>query len=183
MLGAACEYGEDLSRVDRNGTSEGYGKSYLAFDFVRELLVIRGRLRLGVSLPPALRPIDAELSFDDIASNGIRVEAVPRIFRRSGREIRGREVTVTVGTRRPPKFFTVFEEFEKLMGASKSKRMPYRRRATAMDFANAGGAVSGSSQLWQYATWADSSRADGPQSERDVGPINAIPEGPCAYVS
>jgi RNA-dependent RNA polymerase len=146
MLGAACEYGEDLSRVDRNGISEGYGKSYLAFDFVRELLVIRGRLRLGGSLPPALRPIDAELSFDDIASNGIHVESVPRIFRRSGKEIRGQEVTVTVGTRRPPKFFTVFEEFEKLMGASKSsKRMPYRRRATAMDFANAGGAVSGRS--------------------------------------
>ncbi|GFZ50894.1 hypothetical protein JCM24511_08652 [Saitozyma sp. JCM 24511] len=158
MLGGACEYGEDLSRVDRNGMSEGYGKSYLAFDFVRELLVIRGRLRLGGSLPPALRPIDAELSFDDIASNGIRIETVPRIFRRSGRETRGQEVTVTVGTRRPPKFFTVFEEFEKLMGASKSKRMPYRRRATAMDFANAGGA-----------------------GERDVGPINAIPEGPCAY--
>lgn len=144
MLGSQCQYGRDTSRdVDYTSPAnqgllqKGWGKSYLAFDFRRECLVIKSRLTLSDKLlPAALRPIDAELSFDDIASQGIRIEETG--IRRLDPSGQGhlQEVIVTVCIRRPPKFFTEFEDSDKLpQMRGKGRDQPYRRRATAMDFA------------------------------------------------
>lgn len=119
-------------------------RSYLAFDFHRETLYIKARL-MGLSpddLPAALRPIDAELSFDDIAAHGIRIDQVPKSVRLRNQMIEdGHEVTVTISIRRPPKFYTEFEAHDQLLGP-KNGRQPARRRATAMDFVISGGTVS-----------------------------------------
>lgn len=141
MLGAACKVGEDLSKRDRHGYVQGHGHSYLAFDFTRELLVIRAVLLLHSDhLPAALRPLDAELSFDDITSQGIHiVESVPRLVQSGsgGNLERHYDVTVTVSMKRPPKFYTEFEANNTLFRGNSggNRSMPYRRRATAMDFA------------------------------------------------
>jgi RNA-dependent RNA polymerase len=150
MFGAECAYGRDTAR-DEEYTSphdnralpaqmkdRGWGKSYLAFDFRRECLVIKSKLSYPDStLPAALRPIDAELSFDDIASQGISIEetGMRRQDPRTG-ELQ-QEIIVTVSIRRPPKFYTDFEESDKLpsMNGKRQSNKPYRRRATAMDFA------------------------------------------------
>lgn len=145
MIGAECEYGRDTSKdrdLDRDAArspsrsqaqQKGWGKSYLAFDFRREYLVIKSKLKLPRnSLPPALQPVDAELCFDDIASQGIRVQVTGNKIKEPG--LVGElleEVIVTVCTRRPPKFYTPFNE--QLPGMN-DNRQPYRRRATAIDF-------------------------------------------------
>ncbi|WVF67576.1 hypothetical protein IAT40_002334 [Kwoniella sp. CBS 6097] len=142
ILGAGCRKGPDPNSLD------GHHRSYIAFDFKREALMIRAEMLLPAQhLPPALNPLDAELSFDDITSHGIYVT----------REYENgiSKVTVTVSCRRPPKFRMLFEAHDKLRGVRKDE--PFRRRATAMDFAISGVA------------------------ERDAGPIKAIPEGPCAF--
>jgi RNA-dependent RNA polymerase len=151
MLGAGCEVGEDLSKHDRYGFVPGYGQSHLAFDFTRELFVIKSRLKLlKHNLPAALRPLDAELSFDDITSQGIHIiESTPRLVKNpdSGKLERHYDVTVTISMKRPPRFFTDFEQSETLFqGAGRSGNAPYRRRATAMDFA-IGKVVSSSTSL------------------------------------
>ncbi|OCF31540.1 RNA-dependent RNA polymerase 1 [Kwoniella heveanensis BCC8398] len=142
ILGAGCVKGVDPNSLDH------HHKSYIAFDFKREALMIRAEMLLPPQhLPPALNPLDAELSFDDITSHGMYIT----------RQYQGgvSTVTVTVSCRRPPKFRMIFEDSEKLRGIRDKE--PYRRRATAMDFAISGVA------------------------ERDAGPIKAIPEGPCAF--
>ncbi|KAK4685416.1 RNA-dependent RNA polymerase, partial [Tremellales sp. Uapishka_1] len=139
----------------------GNGMSFLAFDFRRELLVIRALLiaedgqPLDPSvLPCALRPIDAELGFDDITSQGIHV--VDRAIMVRGQK--RHDVTVTVSCRRPPKFYTEFRSEKGYGPKPKGEFTPYRRRATAMDF-------------------AITSRV----KERDSGPIQVVPDGPCAF--
>ncbi|WVQ95053.1 hypothetical protein IAU59_002145 [Kwoniella sp. CBS 9459] len=142
ILGAACAGGIDPKSLD------GHHKSYIAFDFKREALMIRAEMMLPAQhLPPALNPLDAELSFDDITSHGIYIT----------REYSSgvSTVTVTVSCRRPPKFRMLFEAHDQVRGLRDNE--PFRRRATAMDFAISGVA------------------------ERDAGSIHAIPEGPCAF--
>ena len=138
MLGAAGKTGENR----RCENTKGRGKSFLAFDFQRELLVIKSQLQLqSTPLPPALRPVDAELAFDDIPSQGIRLDHVPKQVRdRNGNLVAGYKVTVTVSCRRPPKFYTEFEQTDDLLGRDQRdpKKGPYRRRATAMDFTTSG---------------------------------------------
>lgn len=138
MLGSRCEYGEDRTREGQFGFRPGNGLSFLAFDFVRELLVIKATLAMSRdSLPYALRPLDAELSFDDIAAQGIHIvhREIPPPPSRRGKVDAQYEVTVTVTCRRPPKFFTEFENEKQLGRSAADPRLPYRRRATAMDFA------------------------------------------------
>lgn len=131
MLGAGCVCEEDTSRRHRNGELTGEGVSYLAFDFTMEVIAVRAKLLLQTDkLPPALRPMDAEISFDDICSRGISIIEEP--FRVTNNE-KTFQVTVTVSTKRPPKFFTGFEHSDQLGGRSDSY-VP-RRRATAIDFA------------------------------------------------
>jgi RNA-dependent RNA polymerase len=126
MLGAGCQYGEDTSKRHKNGESTGDGISYLAFDFTMEYLVVRAKLMLiAEAIPPALRPLDAEISFDDITAGGISIVEE----RKPGQS--GWEVTVTVSCKRPPRFYTEFENSHELQHA----RFENRRRATAMDFA------------------------------------------------
>ncbi|WRT68501.1 uncharacterized protein IL334_005477 [Kwoniella shivajii] len=146
ILGAGCEKG--VNTEDRFKL----GRSYLAFDFQKEQLVVRADMKLPrEQLPPALAPLQAELSFDDITSHGIYIthEKVGEIY----------HVVVTVSCRRPPKFYTPFEQGKRWNEAKISNiKMPEQRRATAMDFAISNGVP-----------------------ERDAGPIKAIPEGPCAF--
>jgi len=141
MLGSRCECGEERIKQGREGFQPGNGLSFLAFDFIRELLVIKAHLVMPEeSLPPALRPLDAELAFDDIVSQGLHIvhkEIVPQPGRHRVLE-RHYEVTVTVTCRRPPRFFTAFEQNDALEDMRDGRKMPYRRRATAMDFAITG---------------------------------------------
>ncbi|ORY35716.1 RNA dependent RNA polymerase-domain-containing protein [Naematelia encephala] len=161
MLGAKCRVGHDYSMAGRDRNRENMGTSFLAFDFNREVLHIKASLEIDPkNIPPALRPLDAELSFDDIASQGIVIEATNRndvSFHGAPRK----HVTVTVTTRRPPRFFTEFERNDELLGMGHERertgKLPYRRRATAMDFATS------------------------TVTELKAGAIQAIPEGPCAY--
>ncbi|WWD19157.1 hypothetical protein CI109_103615 [Kwoniella shandongensis] len=154
MFGAPCVKGEDHKTH--------HGLSFIAFDLRRELLVIKAEMKLPPmvknQLPPALAPLDAELSFDDITSHGIHIRAEPvhMGIGQNGMVTSELRVTVTVSCRRPPKFYTVFEANDQLLQGRNGKT-PYRRRATMMDFASSG------------------------VSERDAGPVKAIPEGPCAY--
>lgn len=127
MFSAPCLYGLDPTRP-------GNGRSLLAFDFKRELLVIRTEFeveqKLVKDLPPVFRPVDAELPFSDISSHGIHfVEEA----RQGGRTT----LVVTVAFRRPPRFFTPFEKDVARFNehAMARGRAVYRRRATAMDFA------------------------------------------------
>lgn len=139
MLGCRLEYGEDDSRRGPQSNRPGPGKSFIAFDFAREILVIKGGLKLPEqSLPSALKPLDAELSFDDIASGGIQIVDTPRP-RQDGQPDQY-EVTVTVSCRRPPKFFIQFKDDREPSRDRKggSSKTGYRRRATAMDFAISG---------------------------------------------
>ncbi|WVW85521.1 hypothetical protein I302_107559 [Kwoniella bestiolae CBS 10118] len=145
ILGAGCEKGENPNDQFR------HGRSYIAFDFKKEELVLRAEMKLPRDkLPPALRPLDAELSFDDITSHGFYVT----------HEIVGGEfhVVVTVSCRRPPKFFLKFEDAHLMRETDRRGFKNDRRRATAMDFAISAGVP-----------------------ERDAGPIKSIPEGPCAF--
>jgi RNA-dependent RNA polymerase len=125
MLGAGCEYGEDTSE------RRGDGISYLAFDFTMEVIAIRARLMLQQDkLPPALRPLEAEIAFDDICSRGISIIEEP-----SDKLVDGQkawQVTVTLSCKRPARFFIEFEHANQL--PSRGERVP-RRRATAIDFA------------------------------------------------
>lgn len=100
--------------------------SYLAFDFTMEVLVVRAKSLLEQSaLPAALRPLDCEISFDDITAGGI---SIIEGARNASGEL---QVTVTVSCKRPPRFFTEFENSQELPRA----RMENRRRATSIDFA------------------------------------------------
>ncbi|WVQ80184.1 hypothetical protein IAT38_002289 [Cryptococcus sp. DSM 104549] len=145
VFGAGCDNSVD---------SKGYAKSMIAFDLRRELLVIRAKMNLDPSvLPPALNPLDAELSFDDITSHGIHITQRRQEPHNPQSVL---QVTVTVSCRRPPKFFAPFDSGDAPLRHRGPKQV-YRRRATALDFA-----VSG-------------------VSERDAGSIPAIPEGPTAY--
>lgn len=160
MLGANVEYGEDMS----NTRIRGVGKSYLSFDWSDEAIHMKSVLKINSALlPPALRPLDAELAFDDVASQGIMIDN-QRVGDRH-------HVIVTISVRRPPKFFIPFEG----QGFGREVSRMHRRRATAMDFA-ASGVVS-------HAAPACPCPAANAQSELNAGPIPAIPEGPCAYVS
>lgn len=128
MLGAGCHYGEDTSKRYKNGEPTGDGISYLAFDFTMEFLVVRAKLMLNTeAIPPALRPLDAEISFDDITAGGISI--VEERLNKPGQT--GWEVTVTVSCKRPPRFYSEFENSHDL----KHAKFENRRRATAMDFA------------------------------------------------
>lgn len=177
LLGLACDLRDEIIGSQREG-QKIMPRSYLAFDFHRETLYIKARL-MGLSpddLPAALRPIDAELSFDDIAAQGIRIDQVPKSIRlRNGTTEEGHEVTVTISIRRPPKFYTEFEAHDKLLG-SKNGRQPARRRATAMDFVISGGTVRSHRRRAGRIS-------DLKQTERHAGPLTPIPEGPCAFVS
>lgn len=103
--------------------------SYLAFDFTMETLVIRAKSLLDQNaLPAALRPLDCEISFDDITAGGISI--VEEKLVRPGTS--AWQVTVTVSCKRPPRFFTEFENSHELQRRSRGEN---RRRATAMDFA------------------------------------------------
>lgn len=141
MLGVKCHYGQDMSLLDNEMKGPKFGQSYFSFDFRRQLFVIKIKIHLPeAQLPPALRPLDAELSFEDIASQGIRIDKmrVPRVKKEMEDPW---EVVVTISTRRPPKFYTKFEGQDALaesIGARNSKFMPVRRRATAMDFVSSG---------------------------------------------
>ena len=146
MLGARCEYGEDYSNEGRDHKPRD-GYSFLAFDFRRELLAIRAALLLPQdSLPPALSPLDAELSFDDISSQGIHIKqgSLRKASRQNGQTEDQIEVTVTVTCRRPPKFYAKLER--NIDGSarmeSNGRRYARHRRATALDFAITG-VVSG----------------------------------------
>ncbi|TYJ52353.1 hypothetical protein B9479_007047 [Cryptococcus floricola] len=113
VFGGGCAKGSDGRR----------NTSFIAFDFKREQLVFRVTTMLDSrGIPPVLHPIDAELSFHDIAHRGIH------ITKRDLPSARGNpnslEVTVTVGCRRPPRFYMPLEM--------------YRRRATVMDFTISG---------------------------------------------
>lgn len=141
MLGLRCEVGEDNSRRGRDGFRPGFGRSFIAFDFKREHLVIKAELVMPKeNLPPALRPLDAEVAFDDIVSQGVNIrhKEIPS----AGRQQKQYEVTFTVTCRRPPKFYTEFEASGSLKGSINEERgrgrMPVRRRATAIDFAITG---------------------------------------------
>nr|XP_019011562.1 RNA-dependent RNA polymerase 1 [Kwoniella pini CBS 10737]OCF50343.1 RNA-dependent RNA polymerase 1 [Kwoniella pini CBS 10737] len=145
ILGAGCHQGVNPNDRLRRGNS------HIAFDFKNEQLVLRADMQLPKDkVPPALAPLDAELSFDDVTSHGFYVtyhRVVGNMF----------QVVVTVSCRRPPKFYVKFEHGRMDQHAEKKFKQD-RRRATAMDFAI-----------------TDS------VSERDAGPINAIPEGACAF--
>ncbi|RSH88373.1 uncharacterized protein EHS24_000913 [Apiotrichum porosum] len=148
MFSAPCLYGLDPTRP-------GNGRSLLAFDFKRELLVIRTEFeveqKLVKDLPPVFRPVNAELPFSDISRHGIHfVEEA----RQGGRTT----LVVTVAFRRPPRFFTPFEKDVARFNehAMARGRAVYRRRATAMDFA-----VSET-------------------KEKDAGTLRAIPDGSVA---
>ncbi|WWC93489.1 hypothetical protein V866_000324 [Kwoniella sp. B9012] len=145
ILGAGCETG--VNREDWNK----HGRSFVAFDFKKEQLVLRAEMKLPRDkLPPALAPLDAELSFDDITSQGFYVthEMVGGVY----------NVVVTVSCRRPPKFYLKFEDAHLLRETDRKGFKQDRRRATAMDFAISTGVP-----------------------ERDAGPIKSIPEGPCGF--
>lgn len=124
MFGARCKHGADPE------SKSGYGFSYLAFDFKRELLVIKAQFKqVKEVLPPAFLPFDAELPFSDISKRGIHVVT-------QAHSLGGVILTVTATCRRPPRFFAVFEDqkpemvqYEKTRGGN-----VYRRRATAIDF-------------------------------------------------
>jgi RNA-dependent RNA polymerase len=140
MLGARCVYGEDKGRMGREGYKPGFGLSYLAFDFRREQIHIKAKLFIDdTHLPPALRPLDAELSFEDIANQGVHIvyKPVPPLDLKPGRG-KESEVTVTITCRRPPRFYTAFEARDEMFQSGRGDRVPYRRRATAMDFATTG---------------------------------------------
>lgn len=103
--------------------------SYLAFDFTMDILVVRAKCLLDQKvLPAALRPLDCEISFDDIIAGGISI--VEEKLTQPGTS--GWQVTVTVSCKRPPRFFTEFERRDLLTRRSRNEE---RRRATAMDFA------------------------------------------------
>ena len=145
MLGSRCEYGKDFHRKGSHHTR--YGLSFIAFDFQRELLLIRAKLDMPDEyIPLALRPLDAELSFDDIVSQGIHI-AHKEVWNPPSRHTKAEtefEVTVTVTCRRPPRFFTEFEtnddvdEDDDMYEGRGRTRRTFRRRATAMDFAITG---------------------------------------------
>ena len=142
MLGSPCETGEDRSQEGKEGFRPGQVKSFIAFDFVREYLVIKATLAMPVqSLPPALRPLDAELCFDDIAAQGIHIADRPILPKHDAQgKIESQfEVTLTVTSRRPPKFHVGFEPDDDTREAHiRGQRVPTKRRATAMDFAISG---------------------------------------------
>ncbi|OCF75911.1 RNA-dependent RNA polymerase 1 [Kwoniella mangroviensis CBS 8886] len=145
ILGAGCEKGVNYDDWNR------HGKSFIAFDFKKEQLVLRAEMKLPRDrLPPALAPLDAELSFDDITSHGFYVtyEMVGGVY----------NVVVTVSCRRPPKFYLKFEDAHLLRETDRKGFKQDRRRATAMDFAISAGVP-----------------------ERDAGPIKSVPEGPCGF--
>lgn len=124
MLGANVEYGEDTS----NSRVTGMGRSYLSFDWTNEKILMKSNMKIDVSkLPPALKPMYAELAFDDIAAQGIMIDE-----KESGPD--RYNVIVTISTRRPPKFFIPFEG----QGFGRELTRMHRRRATAMDFAISG---------------------------------------------
>ncbi|EIW68226.1 hypothetical protein TREMEDRAFT_74213 [Tremella mesenterica DSM 1558] len=86
VLGAKCAHGTDMSRLDPDGNPLGYGKSYVGFDFQRETvhvkagLIFPSELQAERNLPPALRPVNAEISFEDITSQGISLQSYTGIF-------------------------------------------------------------------------------------------------------
>jgi len=136
MFAARCEYGVDNGNRDRKGEITGQGLSYLAFDFAREVLVIKSRLNFGggmqeASIPPALRPLDAELSFEDISAEGVNFTQ-----REMAPDSQWYLVTVTINCRRPPRFYVAFQASENMFSNAEQRRIPPRRRATVMDFAN-----------------------------------------------
>ncbi|ODO01343.1 hypothetical protein I350_06162 [Cryptococcus amylolentus CBS 6273] len=109
VFGGECVKGPDGRR----------NTSFIAFDFKREQLVFKVTTRLDFRrTPPVLHPIDAELSFNDITQRGIHItkRALPSAMRNPDLL----EVTVTVGCRRPPRFYVHLDRS--------------RRRATVMDF-------------------------------------------------
>lgn len=128
MLGASVVSGPDET-VD----GKGMGRSYLAFDWRNETISMKAEMAINpAKLPLALRPMDAELAFDDIASQGIMIDVKDII--NPGRDARF-PVTITICTRRPPKFFIPFETTSR-SSSEPSKKL--RRRSTAMDFAIGG---------------------------------------------
>ena len=148
MFAINCEYGQDAEKLNNELKGGKFGKSYIAFDFRRQLLVIKTRAKdmSPASFPPALRPLDAELSFEDIASQGIKIDA-EKLPMRYGFTQEMHEVVVTINTRRPPKFFTEFEPMDaSLMRGPRANLV--RRRGTAMDFVTQG-AVSALTVLWR----------------------------------
>jgi len=129
MLGAKVEYGEDFN----NRRVPGLGLSYLSFDWTNEKILMKARMNIEASkLPPALRPLDAELSFDDIASQGIMMEE-KCLNPSSSPHTQIFSVVLTLSTRRPPRFFIPWEG----PAFSQSTRL-HKRRSTAMDFAICG---------------------------------------------
>jgi RNA-dependent RNA polymerase len=123
MLGAKVETGEDTS----NTRIPGVGKSCLSFDWSDETIHMKSVMKINSALlPPALRPLDAELAFDDVASQGIIIDD-KRVGDRH-------HVIVTISVRRPPKYFIPLEG----PGFGREMYRMHRRRATAMDFAVSG---------------------------------------------
>lgn len=83
-------------------------------------MIIQGDL----DLPPALSPLEADLHFDDITSQGIH-------FSRGPLNGYHRLITVTISCKRPPKFMVVSDDDTN----GYDQRYAPKRRATAMDFA------------------------------------------------
>ena len=111
------------------GDEDRKQKSGIIFDFRKETIVVKAYPTHGLhQLPPALRPCDAEISFDDITSHGIHMVHPQSFANQTSQTI------MTVSTKRPPKFYTEFENSVQL-SANAGARVGYRRRATAMDFA------------------------------------------------
>jgi RNA-dependent RNA polymerase len=132
IFGSHCE--------KRDDPETGHGRSFVAFDFRRELLVVKAHFLLdSARLPLVLRPLDAEISFDDIAAQGIQITNTlsTRKDPQSGQNHVFHNVQMSVTCRRPPKYYTEFkidEETKQSIGMGKREFEPYRRRATAMDF-------------------------------------------------
>jgi len=102
---------------------------YLSFDFERELLALKATFLVESKLPPAMSPLDAELPFDDITSQGIHIHEGPY----DPSDYNGRrQVTVTISCKRPPKFKIQFQDPD---DPCYDERYATKRRATAMDFA------------------------------------------------
>lgn len=126
----------DSSDDPENRHIQGMKKSYLAFDWKNESILMKATMFIDPSkLPPALRPMDADLAFDDIASQGVIIdERLTNPEDKVDRHVYA--VTVTICTRRPPKFFIPVEVSNERYGGGGTKLM--RRRGTAMDFAISG---------------------------------------------
>ncbi|KAK4684115.1 RNA-dependent RNA polymerase, partial [Tremellales sp. Uapishka_1] len=89
------------------------GHSRFAFDFDRRWIAVHLSLQTALPIPLAFSPLEAEFPFEDIVTRGVQAM-------RERMEDGKWRVTLTITTRRPPKFYV--------------KVKAQRRRATERDF-------------------------------------------------